>query len=123
MSRVFPSFMIMACGPDYLPVLTGALGPEGLARARVEGDYFLADELGYYELSCMGHPHLRTPNLDRLAAEGVRFTQALAGSSLCAPTRCCLMTGKHSGRTSVRTSFTRGRSVQANQAVVARMAQ
>jgi len=64
--------------------------------------YFMSDELGYYELSCMGHPHHRTPNIDRFASEGVRFTQALAGSSVCAPTRCCLMTGKHSGHTSVR---------------------
>jgi len=66
--------------------------------------YIMADELGYYELSCMGNPNLKTPNLDRMAREGVRFTQALAGSSVCAPTRCCLMTGKHSGHTSVRTN-------------------
>ncbi len=66
--------------------------------------YIMADELGYYELSCMGNPHIRTPNIDRLAAEGIRFTQALAGASVCAPTRCCLMTGKHSGHTSVRTN-------------------
>lgn len=46
----------------------------------------------------------RKPNIDRLAAEGLRFTQGLAGSSLCAPTRCCLMTGKHSGHTSVRSN-------------------
>ena len=64
--------------------------------------YIMSDELGYYELSCMGHPHFKTPNVDRLATEGVRFTQALAGSSVCAPTRCVLMTGKHSGHTSVR---------------------
>ena len=64
--------------------------------------YIMSDELGYYELSCMGHPHFQTPNVDRLAAEGVRFTQALAGSSVCAPTRCVLMSGKHSGHTSVR---------------------
>lgn len=66
--------------------------------------YIMADELGYYELSVMGHPHLRTPRIDRMAREGVRFTQALAGSSVCAPTRCCLMTGKHSGHTSVRSN-------------------
>jgi arylsulfatase A-like enzyme len=66
--------------------------------------YIMADELGYYELSHMGHPHIRTPHIDRMAREGVRFTQALAGSSLCAPTRCCLMTGKHSGHTSVRSN-------------------
>src|SRR3954471_5929228 len=64
--------------------------------------YFIIDELGYYELTHMGHPDMRTPNIDRLAAEGIRFTQCLAGSAVCAPTRCCLMTGKHSGHTSVR---------------------
>ena len=64
--------------------------------------YIMSDELGYYELACMGHPHFITPNIDRLAASGIRFTQALAGSSVCAPTRCCLMTGKHAGHTSVR---------------------
>jgi arylsulfatase A-like enzyme len=66
--------------------------------------YVLADELGYYELSCLGHPNIETPNLDRMAAEGMRFTQYLAGSSVCAPTRACLMTGKHSGHTSVRSN-------------------
>lgn len=60
------------------------------------------DELGYYELSCMGHPLLETPNIDRLVKEGMRFTQMLAGGPVCAPTRCCLMTGKHLGHASVR---------------------
>ena len=66
--------------------------------------YIMADELGYYELSCMGNPHLKTPNIDGMAATGMRFTQALAGSSVCAPTRCVLLTGKHSGHTSVRSN-------------------
>jgi arylsulfatase A-like enzyme len=66
--------------------------------------YIMADELGYYELSCMGNPHIQTPHIDRLAASGIRFTQGLAGSSVCAPTRACLMTGKHSGHTSVRSN-------------------
>jgi len=97
---------------DFLK-LTGAgllsAGAFSLSRAEEKTEkpnivYIMSDELGYYELSCMGHPHFKTPNIDRLAAEGVRFTQALAGSSLCAPTRCCLMTGKHSGHTSVRTN-------------------
>ena len=64
--------------------------------------YIMCDELGYYEPSFMGSKTIRTPRIDRLAAEGVWFTQALAGSSVCAPTRCVLMTGKHSGHTSVR---------------------
>jgi len=76
----------------------------GAARAADKPNvvYLVSDELGYYELSCMGNPHIKTPNIDRMAAEGIRFTQALAGSSLCAPTRAVLMTGKHSGHTSVR---------------------
>ncbi len=64
--------------------------------------YIMADELGYFEPGFMGNPNIRTPNLDRFAAEGVKFTQCLAGSAVCAPTRCCFLTGKHSGHTSVR---------------------
>jgi len=66
--------------------------------------YFLIDELGYFELSCMGHKELKTPNVDRMAAEGIRFTQFLAGGCVCAPTRATLMTGKHTGHTSLRTN-------------------
>ena len=64
--------------------------------------YFIIDELGYYESSHMGHPALHTPNMDQLAAEGMRFTQLLAGSSVCAPTRCTLLSGKHTGHCTVR---------------------
>jgi len=66
--------------------------------------FIMADELGYFELSCMGHPHIQTPNIDKMARGGMRFTQCLAGAPLCAPTRCTLLTGKHSGHTSVRTN-------------------
>ncbi len=64
--------------------------------------YIMSDELAYYELSHMGHPKIRTPRIDKLAASGIRFTQALAGSPVCAPLRCNLMTGKHAGHASVR---------------------
>jgi arylsulfatase A len=64
--------------------------------------FFIIDELGYYELSCMGHTIMETPNIDRMAAEGMMFTQMLAGAPVCAPTRSTLMTGKHMGHTSVR---------------------
>lgn len=64
--------------------------------------HIILDELGYYELSHMGHPIMKTPNIDRLATEGTRFTQFLAGASVCAPTRCSLLTGKHMGTASVR---------------------
>lgn len=80
--------------------------------------YFVADELGYFEPSHMGNPHLQTPNIDRLAREGMRFTQCLAGSSVCAPTRCCLMTGKHSGHSSVRSNGG-GTPLRAGEATIA----
>ena len=70
--------------------------------------YIMCDELGYYEPSFMGGQTIRTPRIDRLAAEGVWFTQALAGSSVCAPTRCVLMTGKHSGHAVVRANWENG---------------
>ena len=64
--------------------------------------YIMMDEWGYFEWSAMGHPILETPNIDKLAAEGMRFTQFLAGANVCAPTRSVLMTGQHTGHTTVR---------------------
>jgi len=64
--------------------------------------YIMADELAYYELSHMGNRRIHTPRIDRMASEGLRFTQALAGAPVCAPLRCTLMTGKHTGHSSVR---------------------
>ena len=64
--------------------------------------YIMIDELGYFELSCMSNKYLETPNIDHMATEGVRFTQALAGGPVCAPTRCVLMTGRHTGHCTVR---------------------
>ena len=74
------------------------------AEARPNVIYIVSDELGYYEPGFMGNPNIRTPHLDKLAAEGIVFRNMLAGSSVCAPTRCCLLTGKHSGHTSVRSN-------------------
>jgi arylsulfatase A-like enzyme len=64
--------------------------------------FILADDLGYGDLGCYGQARVKTPNLDRLAAEGRRFTQCYAGSTVCAPSRCCLMTGRHTGHARVR---------------------
>ena len=64
--------------------------------------FILADDLGYGDLGCYGQKQIKTPNLDRLAAEGIRFTQCYAGTTVCAPSRSCLMTGQHSGHTRVR---------------------
>ncbi|HUQ68513.1 MAG TPA: arylsulfatase [Planctomycetaceae bacterium] len=62
----------------------------------------LADDLGYGDLGCYGQTVVKTPRLDRLAAEGMRFTQFYAGSTVCAPSRCVLMTGKHTGHCYIR---------------------
>ncbi|GBD36275.1 Arylsulfatase [bacterium HR36] len=62
----------------------------------------LADDLGYGDLGCYGQQQIRTPHLDRLAAEGMRFTQFYAGSTVCAPSRCVLMTGLHTGHCYIR---------------------
>ncbi|MCX8037301.1 MAG: arylsulfatase [Candidatus Sumerlaeia bacterium] len=64
--------------------------------------FMLADDLGIGDLGCYGQKHIRTPNIDRIAAEGMRFTDCYAGSPVCAPSRCCLMTGMHSGHATVR---------------------
>jgi len=64
--------------------------------------YILADDLGYGDLSCYGQKKFQTPNIDRLAAEGMLFTQHYSGSTVCAPSRCSLMTGLHTGHTQVR---------------------
>ena len=62
----------------------------------------VADDLGWAELGCYGQEKIRTPHIDRLAAEGLRFTDFYAGSPVCAPSRSVLMTGLHTGHTHVR---------------------
>lgn len=64
--------------------------------------YILADDLGYGDLSCFGQSTLTTPHLDELAARGMKLTRHYAGSTVCAPSRCVLMTGKHTGNATVR---------------------
>jgi len=64
--------------------------------------YILADDLGYGDLSCYGQTKFTTPNIDRLAQEGIRFTQHYSGSTVCAPSRSSLMTGFHTGHTPIR---------------------
>jgi arylsulfatase A-like enzyme len=64
--------------------------------------YIMADDLGYGELGCYGQTKIKTPHLDQMAREGTRFTDFYAGSTVCAPSRCALMTGKHTGHAYVR---------------------
>jgi len=64
--------------------------------------FIMADDLGYGELGCYGQEKVRTPNIDRLANEGMRFTQYYTASPVCAPARCSLMTGLHGGHARIR---------------------
>jgi arylsulfatase A-like enzyme len=70
--------------------------------------FIMADDLGYGDLGCYGQHHILTPNIDQLAVEGTRFTDVYAGSTVCAPSRSVLMTGQHTGHTTVRGNFGKG---------------
>ena len=82
--------------------LPASLAAGAAAPAKPNVLLILADDLGYGDCGCYGQRRIATPNIDRLAAEGVRFTQAYAGSTVCAPSRCCLETGYHTGHARVR---------------------
>ena len=78
-----------------------------IERASVEVErpnivFIMADDMGWADLGSYGSTAIQTPNLDRLASQGMRFTDAYAGHTVCAPSRCALMTGKHTGHTTVR---------------------
>src|SRR5689334_7425901 len=66
--------------------------------------FILADDLGYGDVGCYGQQTIKTPRIDALAAAGLRFTNCYAGSTVCAPSRCALMTGRHTGHARVRSN-------------------
>lgn len=70
--------------------------------------FIMADDLGYNELGCYGQTIIHTPNIDKLAEEGMRFTQFYSGSPVCAPSRCVLLTGFHTGHAFVRDNYELG---------------
>ncbi len=77
--------------------------------------YIYADDMGYGELGCYGQHKIKTPNLDKMAAEGMRFTQHYTGAPVCAPARCMLMTGKHSGHSYIRGNYELGGFEDSNE--------
>lgn len=92
---------------SFVPPVLARPGPEDGAPPRQPARppniiLILADDLGYGELGCYGQRKIRTPNLDRVAAEGARFTRYYAGSPVCAPSRSTLLTGLHTGHTFIR---------------------
>ncbi len=95
-----PSFKYLLAGTAALAPLA-ALAQQTLAE-KPNIIFILCDDMGYGDLACYGQPYINTPNIDRLAAEGMRFTQAYAGSPVSAPSRATIMTGQHTGHTHVR---------------------
>jgi arylsulfatase A-like enzyme len=89
---------------DFVAALGGAAAAPAAAPTKPNMIFILADDLGYGDLGCYGQKQIATPNLDRMAAEGMKFSDAYAGSTVCAPSRCCLMTGLHTGHAKVRTN-------------------
>ena len=72
------------------------------AQAKPNLIFIMADDLGYGDLGCFGQKLIKTPRLDRMAKEGMKFTRFYSGSTVCAPSRSVLMTGQHMGHTHVR---------------------
>lgn len=90
------------------PVLIFVFGLMGLfskAEDKPNIIFIMVDDLGYGDLGCYGQEKIKTPNIDKMASEGMRFTDFYAGNSVCAPSRCSLITGKHPGNAAVRGNF------------------
>lgn len=81
--------------------------------------FIMADDLGIGDLGCYGQKLIKTPQIDKMAAEGTRFTQVYAGSSVCAPTRSSIMTGMHNGHNRVRDNIPHGVFLQPDDITVA----
>ena len=86
----------------YFLWIFGLLAWNASAAEKPNIIYILLDDAGYGDLSCYGQEKFSTPNIDRLAEEGMKFSQHYSGSTVCAPTRCVLMTGVHTGKAYVR---------------------
>ncbi|MEM9658696.1 MAG: arylsulfatase, partial [Planctomycetota bacterium] len=94
---LFATFILV--GVDFCSIEAAAAHDE---TQRLNVVFILADDLGWGELGCYGQQKIPTPNIDRLASEGMRFTQHYSGAPVCAPSRCVLMTGKHLGNAEIR---------------------
>lgn len=90
------SYLLLANG------CTGAKSAQEESKQKPNIIYILADDLGYGELGCFGQELIETPNIDKLAENGIKFTQHYSGAPVCAPSRCVLLTGLHMGHAEVR---------------------
>jgi arylsulfatase A-like enzyme len=87
---------------QFLASVTASTLTAQVSSAKPNILFILADDLGYGDLGCYGQELISTPSLDKLAREGLKFTQFYCGSTVCAPSRCVLMTGKHTGQARIR---------------------
>ncbi len=94
-----PLFMILAI---FMMITAGCRTTHNKSGFAPNIVYILADDLGIGDLGCYGQTIIKTPNIDRLASEGIRFTNHYSGSTVCAPSRSVLMTGQHTGHTPIR---------------------
>ncbi|MBX3438498.1 MAG: sulfatase-like hydrolase/transferase, partial [Planctomycetaceae bacterium] len=101
----------------------GVTAAKGSRAPRPNIVFILADDLGYGDLGCYGQQMIQTPQLDRLASEGMRFTQCYAGSTVCAPSRCCLMTGVHNGHARIRDNIPHGTFLRDEDVTIAEVLQ
>jgi uncharacterized sulfatase len=108
----------LALGPAALSALAQSVTNPPPAPRRPNIILILADDLGYGDLGCYGSTRIQTPNLDQLAAEGIRFTDFYAGSTVCTPSRAALMLGRHTGRLNLRGNVAGG-TLQADETTVA----
>ncbi len=93
-------------------IATNLLCMAGFSAENPNVIFILADDLGYGDLGCYGQATIKTPNIDKLAEDGMRFTQAYAGSTVSAPSRCALMTGFHTGKAFIRNNGTNNDSTR-----------
>jgi len=102
MNMIMNKRLLLSLAPGALLMGPLTAQPPSGTSARPNVIYILADDLGLGDLSCYGQKQFRTPNIDKLAARGIRFTQHYAGTTVSAPSRASLLTGLHSGHAPIR---------------------
>lgn len=102
MNQFFQKSMFSASALGLVAGFSISVSAKNTAQKKTNIIFILADDLGYGELGCYGQKLIETPNIDKLAASGMRFTQHYSGAPVCAPSRCALLTGKHTGHAFIR---------------------
>ncbi len=110
--RISVVILVMGLTPHF-----GSIAVAADAKPNIV--FILADELGYYQTGFMGSKVIKTPNMDRMAKDGIIMRNLLAGNATCAPTRCSLMTGKHAGHAAIRSND--GMSIRDEEVTIAEM--